>query len=325
MNENRRGINPFSGLFGSPPLQLRPDRPVVIIGAANMDLSGTPDNPLRMRDSNPGRVRLSPGGVGRNIAENLARLGRRVYLMTVLGEDEWAGLIRQHCLNAGIDLRLTLTDPHARTSTYLCVNDRNGDLLAAVSDMAVYDSLTPDHLQPFLRELNEASMVIADANLPEETLVWLSKNLTVPMAADPVSAAKAPRLKNALSKLVLLKPNVAEAELLTGLSICGEADYRRAADALHVLGVQRVYLSLGAGGVYADDGKERALLPCVPGEIRNTTGCGDAFVAAAADAYLSGLGTLEAGRHALAAAAICASDSVAVSPRLCQETLAMML
>ena len=306
--------------------RLRTEAPVFVIGAVNMDLAGTPTNPLREGDSNPGRITLTPGGVGRNIAENLCLLGRKVSLITIMGEDPYAGMIREHCLKAGIDLQYSFTEPRENTSAYLCINGQDGDLNVAVSDMSICDKLTPDKLEPLLPVLNHGSMVIADANLPEETLAWLAKHITVPMAADPVSVSKAARLKPLLSRLTLLKPNVPEAELLTGMIICGDADLPKAADALHRLGVQRVYISLGGKGVWADDAREGGvLLPCIPGPVVNSSGCGDAFVAAAADAYLSGLNTMQAADRALAASAICAEDSAAVSPKLSNKAIDLKL
>ena len=305
---------------------LQADAPVFVVGAVNMDLSGTPDASLIPGDSNPGRITLSPGGVGRNIAENLRLLGRRVFLVTVMGNDTYAEIIREHCRNAGIDLQYSLTDPMGRTSAYLCVNEQNGDLNVAVSDMAICDELTPAKLEPLLPVLNRGSMVVADANLPEETIAFMAEKITVPMAADPVSISKAGRLKSLLPRLTLLKPNVPEAELLTGMAVRGDGDLSRVADALHRMGVRRVYLSLGARGVWADDLREGgALIPCAPGPIVNTTGCGDAFVAAAADAYLNGLGAMEAARRALAAAAICAGCASAVSPSLSREAIDLKL
>ena len=305
---------------------LRTDAPVYVIGAVNMDLSGTPAGTLRAGDSNPGRITLSPGGVGRNIAENLRLLGRKVSLITIMGEDTYAEVIREHCLNAGIDLQYSFTDPLGRTSVDLCINEQNGDLNVAVSDMAICDELTSAKLEPILPVLNHGSMVIADANLPEETLAWIAENVTVPIAADPVSVSKASRLLPLLPRLTLLKPNIPEAELLTGMDIRGDMNLGRAADALHRLGVKRVYISCGERGVWADDIREGGtLLPCAPGAIVNTTGCGDAFVAAAVDAFLNGLGTIEAARRALAASAICAEDPAAVSSRLSPEAIELKL
>ena len=298
---------------------------VFVIGGVNMDIAGTPDAELRTGDSNPGRVTLSPGGVGRNIAENLRRLGREVSLITVLGGDAYAEMIREDCRNIGIDLRCSITDPMGRTSTYLCLNERNGDLHAAVADMAICEELTPEKLEAALPEINRGEFLIADANLPERTLEWIAERVAVPVAADPVSTAKAARLRPLLHRLTFLKPNLQEAEILTGFSPGEAGSLSRIADGLHALGVSRVFLSLGAQGVWADDGKEGALLPCVPGAIVNTTGCGDAFVAAAADACLRGLGTMDCARRGLAAAAVCAEDSAAVSPRMSAEEIELRL
>ena len=192
--------------------------------------------------------------------------------------------------------------------------------------MTICEQLTPARLEPLLPVFNHGSMVIVDANLPEETIAWIGEKITVPIAADPVSVSKAARLSPLLRRLVLIKPNIPEAELLTGMDIRSDMNLSRAADALHRLGVKRVYISLGAEGVWADDIREGGtMLPCAPGPIVNTTGCGDAFVAAAADAYLNGLGTIESARRALAASAICAGDSAAVSRMLSQEAIDLKL
>ena len=298
---------------------------VFVIGGVNMDIAGTPEAELRTGDSNPGCVTMSPGGVGRNIAENLCRLGRRVSLVTVLGNDAYADAIREHSRNVGIDLSFSFADPLGRTSTYLCLNERNGDLHAAVSDMAICSQLTPEKLEPLLPEINRGELLIADANLPEATLGWIAEHVRIPIAADPVSAAKALRLRPLLSRLVFLKPNLQEAELLTGFAPGTAGSCSRIADALHALGVSRVFLSLGARGVWADDGKEGELIPCFSGPIVNTSGCGDAFVAAAADAFLHGLGTMECARRGLAAASICAEDPAAVSTQMSAEAVEMKL
>ena len=108
---------------------------IFVIGGVNMDIAGTPDAALRTGDSNPGRVTMTPGGVGRNIAENMCRLGRQVSLVTVLGSDPYADAVREHSRNVGIDLSRSFTDPMGRTSTYLCLNEQNGDLHAAVRDV----------------------------------------------------------------------------------------------------------------------------------------------------------------------------------------------
>ena len=300
-------------------------RQVIVVGGANMDLTGTPHSALRPGDSNPGHVRLSPGGVGRNIAENLCRLSRPVCLMTLFGEDAFGDTLRRLCGEQGMDLRLSETCPGSRTPSYLCVTQPNGDLHVAVADMDLCDAMTPAWVEKRLPQLNRAALVILDANLPEETLSFLAHKVTAPLAADPVSAAKVGRLKGALARLEMLKPNVPEAETLTGRAIRTDADVRAAAAALRQAGVRRVFLSLGARGVYTDDGRMQGFLPCFPGEVRNTTGCGDAFFAAAAEAWLRGLDAFTSARWGLAAAVHCAASDQAVSPSLSVPALESLL
>lgn len=294
---------------------------VAVVGAVNVDISGTPETTYLPGDSNPGHVRMTMGGVGRNIAENLARLGRRVVMVTALGEDANAELVKRSCRELGIDLTHSLAVPGGRTSTYLCLNDETGEIVGAVSDMAIYSALTPGYLQGKLEVLNHAALVIADGNLSGETLAWLGQHVTVPLVADPVSVKKAPHLTGALPFLTALKPNRPEASLLTGVSIQSHQDLPKAAQAFFQKGVKNVFISLGGEGVYFDDGCDRGILSCIPGSIINTNGCGDAFLAAAAEGFLLGCSLRECALRGLAASHICAQSESAVSPMMSAEAL----
>lgn len=97
-------------------------------------------------DSNPGRVRMSLGGVGRNIAHNMSLLGVDTRMLTVFGDDLYAQRIAASCGELGIDISQCLTVPGGSTSTYLFVADRRGDMSVAVSDMEIYAHMTPSFL-----------------------------------------------------------------------------------------------------------------------------------------------------------------------------------
>ena len=298
---------------------------ICVVGAVNVDISGTPETTYVPGDSNPGHVRITLGGVGRNIAENLSRLGHRVIMITALGDDANAQTMREGCREVGIDLSHSLTVPGGRTSTYLCLNDEQGEIVGAVSDMAIYDALTPEFLASRLDVINHAALVIADANLTAEALAFLGKNVTVPVFADPVSTPKARHLEGVLPIAAGVKPNRPEASLLTGVDILTDDDLPRAAAAFHEKGVQNVFISLGGRGVYYDNGQERGIQPIFGGDIINTNGCGDAFLAAAADGYLAGLSVSEIAKRGQAASALCARSNSAVSPHMSQENLFSIL
>lgn len=284
---------------------------VTVIGGANMDVGGQSAAPLRLRDSNPGSVVLRPGGVGRNIAHDLRLLGLEVSLVTALGDDLFGAGLRQSCEALGMDLSMTLTVPGARSSTYLYVTDETGEMHVGLADMDVTDALTPAVLSPLMARINASAAVVLDANLSAETIDFLAAACTAPLYADPVSTAKAPRLQRALPKLAAIKPNVLEAAALTG-----ESDPERAARALQRAGVRRVLVSLGAQGMLAAEGDRLLRLPCLPGPVVNTTGAGDAAMAAVVWAGLRGLGLEETARAALSCGAQTAACAETNPPEL---------
>ena len=296
-----------------------------VLGGINMDISGTPDTTAVPGASDPGRITLTPGGVGRNIAEDLVRLGCPVRMLTALGGDDLSGQLRERCRQAGIDLSLSPVFPEERASTYLCLNDEKGELVGAVSDMRVVDRLTPEVVAPLLPRLEDARLLVLDANLLAETLRYVAEHTTLPLFADPVSVKKAGRLRGCLSRCTLIKPNRDEAALLSGIPIRTDEDLPLAAGRLLELGVRQVIISLGARGCYWHDGTRDGILPCLPSPIVNTTGCGDSFLAACAVGFLEGRDLEGMARLGLAASAVTAGHEAAVSPRLCRETLDRLL
>ena len=305
------------GYIGGKGYIIRTQPYAVVVGGVNVDIGGTPFGPLVGQDSNPGRVRMSLGGVGRNIAHNMALLGLDVRLVTALGDDMNAQKITTSCIELGIDLAPSLQVPGAATSTYLFLTDEKGDMELAVSDMEIYQHLTPRFLSTKEALLNNARLVVADTNIPAESLAWLAENCKAPLFVDTVSTAKAAKVQPILGRLHTLKPNRIEAELLSGISITGEESLERCAQALLDTGLHRVFISLGADGVYAADhlgGREH--VPCFPARMVNTTGCGDAFMAALAWSWLEGLGLDESARAGLAASAIAMEGEETINPEL---------
>ena len=282
---------------------------VAVIGGANMDICGNPAGQLVPRDSNPGTVTLRPGGVGRNIAHNLRLLGLNVCFLTAVGGDVYGDALLNSCRELGIDMSMSLVLPGERSSVYLYVTDERGEMQLAVSDMEITGRITPAAAAAHLQRLNRADAVLADGNLPEETLRYLGAHCTAPIYADPVSAAKAPRLRGVLDRLAVLKPNALEARALTG-----ESDMERAARALLAAGVRRVFITLGEEGMLAAQGDRLLRLPCYKTKVVNTTGAGDAAMAALIWAELQGFDLRETALTALKAGAIVCASAQANSP-----------
>lgn len=300
---------------------LRSGSYAVVVGGVNIDIGGRSLAPLVARDSNPGKVRLSLGGVGRNIAHNMSLLGLDVRFLTAFGDDVYAQRIAASCGELGIDVSHALQVPGGATPTYLFLNDCDGDMALAMSDMEICERITPKYLAANLTLLNNAQLVVADTNIPASSLVYLAEHCTAPVFADPVSTAKAGKLKPILGKLHTIKPNRMEAELLSGVKITDEDSLREAAKTLLATGLHRVFISLGTDGVFAADWKEMRWQPCFRAEMRNATGAGDAFMAALAWAYLEGTDLAQTAKAAAAAAAIAVEGSETINPVLSAETV----
>ena len=294
---------------------------IAVIGSVNMDIGGYSDRPLTAGDSNPGRVRMSLGGVGCNIARNLALLGVKVRFLTALGGDVYAENIQAALTGMGIDLSLSLRLQNEHTSTYLFIADEKGDMSVAVNDMGIYRHQTRAYFESLLPELNRCRAVLLDANLSEEALVFLAENVRVPLFADAVSAAKAPRLRPVLGRLTAFKPNRMEAELLAGGRSGGCDSARLAARRLLETGLSRVFITLGPDGVFAAGEGREYFMPSLAPRLKNATGAGDAFTAAIVWAWSHGMGLEESCLAGSAAAAVAAEAEETVNPALDEGAL----
>lgn len=260
---------------------MKHNRYVVVIGAVNMDICGRPQKKLIFRDSNPGTVRLTPGGVGRNIAHDLCLLGEDVRFVTVFGDDPNGAALRDSCARLGMDLSCAQTIPGVFTSSYLYITDERGEMQLGLNDTDSSARITPDYLSGHLDVINGAAVVVAEGNLPAETLQWIGEHVTPPLFVDPVSVTKAERLRGMLRRIHTFKPNITE-----GANLTGESEPEQIVSALLEQGVRRVFLSMGSMGILAGEGTERVMLPCLPTRLVNTTGGGDAVMAALVWAHL---------------------------------------
>lgn len=256
---------------------------ITVVGGMNLDMLAFPQGPLIQRDSNPGKITLRPGGVGRNIAARLAEKGARVALITALGADERATMLSSFCRQAGIDLSHAV-QADCPTPTYLCIHDEKGDMALAVSDMTAVDCITPQAMEEKMNVINQSDACVLDANLSEESLLFIARHASVPLVLDPVSCAKAPRAKPILPYLTAIKPNLLEAQMMTG-----EQEAEKAARALVKAGVKNVFISMGAKGVcYANEGS-LGIAKAIPLPALPLTGAGDALCAGITLALLNGL------------------------------------
>ena len=303
---------------------------IIIVGGINIDIEGSPFTKLLDRDSNPGTVSIAYGGVGRNIAENLARLGKSVGMLSVVGNDELGKGAKEHLAGLGADTSMIKTIEGASSCIYLSILDENMDMKLAVNDMEIIKEITPEYICENLSEISKAKAIALDANLQQEALEEItemlvgsrksgtSDNLSGPkLFLDPVSASKAPRTISSIGRFHSIKPNLIEAEAISGMEIHNQADLVAAADWFLECGVENVYITLGKEGVYYKNReKDGYILPKKELKLVSATGAGDAFSAMILTGMAEGRDIEEIARLGMAASELAMESKKAVNEKI---------
>ena len=263
---------------------------VVCVGGAVVDRKYVLRSGIVLGTSNPASSSVSAGGVARNVAENLARLGVPSSLVARVGDDAAGADLLRHTASAGVDVSAVVAA--GSTAEYVAVLDPHGELVLGVAAMEVLEGLS---VADVTAAWPSGGWVFADCNPPARVLaaaVARARETGVPLAVDAVSTPKAVKLPRDLTGVAVLFCNGDEARALAGAHL---SDDDAAAD-LHRAGAGAVVLTRGSGGVLLADDDGIRSLAAHPAAVVDVTGAGDALVAGT-------LAGLVAGEHLDRAAA----------------------
>jgi pseudouridine kinase len=311
---------------------VRSDRPgVVVIGGANVDVKARSAARVRQGTSNPGHSSMTPGGVGRNVAENLARLGTRTFLVAAVGRDAAGESLLNQTAAAGVRVEYVHRTDQP-TGTYVALLDCDGELVSAVADMAATSTLGPEEVNRARDVIATAGMVVLDGNLGPETLdhaLDLAHASGVRTILEPVSVLKAALLAphvTADRPLYAVTPNRDELAALTELDVRTDRQVRLGSDTLHQRGVRHVWIRLGErGSLLSSASAGTTLIPASSTTIQDVTGAGDAMLAAFCHALIGGADPLDAARYGQAAAALTIASPHTVRPDLTPRLIETVL
>lgn len=254
---------------------LREEEYITVIGGANMDIVGTTINPLVPKDSNPGKIFYSSGGVGRNIAENLARLGMHITFLSALGEDDSGRRIQQELRDLGVDTSNILFGG-GMTPHYLAVMDEEHDMAVAISDMELVERVDVNYLRERKKMIESSRYTVLDTNLSLPSLEYLFTHVKSNYLVDGVSTAKVTKLSKYLNNIAFLKVNIYEAQVLAETN---SHDEKHLGEILMDKGLRSLVITAGAKGAYYFDQKRQYFLPARPIDVATASGAGDAFMA----------------------------------------------
>ncbi len=285
------------------------ERNVLVIGTSGLDVVSRLEGELNMATSNPARIRTSFGGVARNVAENLARLGQSVSLLSVVGKDRIGSEALEHTRQAGVDVTAVYATDKYPTGFYMSVLNSNGQRQFAFDDMRVMEELNPSYLMYNEAEFEQSGLVFVDSNLSAESLAVvfeLAQKYHLPVCADPSSGVVAARLLPHLRQIKLVAPNCVEAGILTGHSFAASdsAAAVEAARNLVNLGVELALVTMAEFGVCYATSETTGHIPAIRTQVADPTGAGDALTAAVIFALLNDIEIDDAARLGVSAASL---------------------
>ena len=295
---------------------------ISIVGGTNIDIQGFPNNDLIMNDSNPGEVKISLGGVGRNIGENLVKLGIETKLISAVGDDVYGRKILDESRLIHLNMEDSLILKEHATSTYLSILDGSGDMMVAIAHMDIIDKVSVDFIKNKKQLIENSKLCIIDTNIPKETIEYILTNYKgVDFFLDTVSTTKAKKIKDIIGYFHTIKPNKLEAEMLSGIKINNEADLKRAANYFLEKGVKKVFISLGEEGMYYDDGVNFSHIKSPKIHVVNATGAGDACLAALAYSHFNNFDIGLSARFSMSAAILALSHENTINPNISVENI----
>lgn len=246
---------------------------ILVIGAQNIDIFAKTNDDYELRDSNIASITLAYGGVGRNIAENLKRIGNDVSFMTVFGDDTFSTQARDSLIKMNIEVDHSITVQESSNSIYLGILDKDNDLYLGLNDMAIAKSLNVSYFETQLDYINTFKHVVIDNNLSSEAITYLLKNITIPVFMDAVSAKKVIKLKGLLQYINVLKVNTIELKELSDKDSITD----QIADVMSK-GITNLLVTDGENEITLSNKETYKSMPIYIEKIVNASGAGDAFL-----------------------------------------------
>lgn len=295
---------------------------ILVFGTSVYDTFGFAYNNYRPMDSNPGSVKVSFGGVCRNIAENMVRVGLNTKLISIVGKDARGKSIMDHAESIGLDMKDSLVLEGESTPTYMAILDDKGEMMSAIVDMAIIDKVKAEFVDTKEDIIKNSEYMVLDcdnANIVEHILTKY-KDCTK-FILDPVSASKVQLIKHLIGEFHTIKPNRYEAEVLCGFEIKTKEDIRKAGRYFLEKGVKNVFISLDSEGMYYLNEKEEGFIKADSVKVVNVTGAGDSCVAGICYGYMNNLSIKDTLKYAIAMSVVTISHEHTIFPDMCNEVV----
>ena len=291
---------------------------MVIIGMIFVDVKGYPEAAFIPTGRNVGRVERVHGGVGRNIAEDIANCELRPTLVSLVDESGDGQDVVRKLNNHKVDTRY-IRKPRDGMGTWLAVLDNDGDVAASISQrqnlMHIIDILDEQGDEIF----SNADSIIVEIDLDKEIIkrvFKLAKKHGKKVYAAVGNMSIALERRDFLKSIDCLVCNIQEAGMLFFDDFSEKSTEEMVdilAEKVKAAKIPSMIVTMGGkGAIYADLNGDKGYCPARKVEVKDTTGAGDSFCAGAAIGLTYGKSLKEACEigSMLAASVIVTTESV---------------
>lgn len=291
---------------------------IVVIGAVFVDIKGYPDAKYVPAGRNAGRVEQIHGGVGRNVAEDIANVELRPTFVSLV-DDSGTGVdvvrkLKSHKVNTDY-----IRQTRDGMGTWLAVFDNGGDVCASISKRP--------NLMPIANILDEqgddiiknADSIIIEIDIDKEIVkrtFKLAKKYSKRVYAVVANMSIALERRDFLQSIDCFVCNVQEAGVLFTDDYSGRSPEEMVdiiSNKVRAAQIPSMIVTMGGdGAVYADVHGDKGYCPARKVEVKDTTGAGDSFCAGVAIGLTYGKNLAEACEIGarLAASVIVTSENV---------------
>lgn len=295
---------------------------ITVIGGIQGKIVANAGAQMMAGQQNEGAIEVSYSGTGRNIAENLGRMGADASLVAAAGDDFAGRAAKAELAALGVDTANLQLVAGQNTAMNIAVLNIIGDLEFAVDNADVYQCVNQKQIDLALEEINASEIVCVDGTLKEEVLQYLTEKVTAPLFFDPHTEEDAKKAKGLIGNFDTVKPNRGEAAAICGMEIFSEDQLMAAGQWFADQGVKRTFITMSGGGVYYKEGiKEGIIRPKQVLSFANEEGAGDAFSAAILDGTVKGLDIEVIAEQGMKAAAIALETKCAVNPLMSERRM----
>ncbi len=256
---------------------------ICVIGGINIDMKIRTFEPIIKGTSNPGRIFFSCGGVGRNIAQNLALFGANVILLGAIGKDWYGQQVISETASSGVDIsRIKISEKYS-TGIYISVDNNTGEMESGFSDMRISDTVDINYITENLDKIDLCKIIIIDTNIDIDVINNILKYMykkDIQCIVEPVSCKKSEKLLYLSYKVDFIKPNLQELVHMSSLCGCKATDPLSCCRTLKEK-FKNFLVTMGESGVfyYRSEDDYYKTFKSYEIEVKDVNGAGDAFVA----------------------------------------------